>query len=359
MLGERIKQARVAAGLSLRELSDRTNNYVSAQAIHKYELGRSTAGSDVLIKLAQALAVPVEFFFRPHAAEVRLGPPAYRKRSTVPSKELLSISVRVKDWVERYVEVESLFPDPRTAMTPMLEKRKREITTVEEAEQVAERLRTLWNLGDDPIQNVVELLEDHGVKVVLLSGERKVDGLSCWANERIPVLVVNRQQNTDRIRLSLLHELGHLIMHVPARWTQRQQEQAAFRFGAAFLAPATAIAKDLGVHRTRLSLYELQQLRGEYGMSVQALIYRCKDLRIIAQSVAATTFASLRKRRMMDKEFGEKLPVYEPLKLERLVIQAIQEDLMSESRGAELLKTSVRELRKKLSVGDGSERSGS
>ena len=47
MLGERIKQARIAAGLSLRGLADASGNYISAQVIQKYEQGITNPGSDV------------------------------------------------------------------------------------------------------------------------------------------------------------------------------------------------------------------------------------------------------------------------------------------------------------------------
>jgi len=72
MLGGRIKQARIAAGLSLRGLADASGNYISAQVIQKYEQGITNPGSDVLIKLSKALGVKVEYFFRPDAVQVSL-----------------------------------------------------------------------------------------------------------------------------------------------------------------------------------------------------------------------------------------------------------------------------------------------
>ena len=83
MFGERLKQARLAAGLSLRGLADRVDNYVSAQDIHKYELDKTTPGSDVLIKLSQALGVKMEFFFRPQSVAINLSEPEFRKKATV------------------------------------------------------------------------------------------------------------------------------------------------------------------------------------------------------------------------------------------------------------------------------------
>lgn len=61
MIGRRLKLSRVSAGLSLRELSDKIGNLVSAQAIGKYERNEMMPGSKVLIALAQALGVSVNY----------------------------------------------------------------------------------------------------------------------------------------------------------------------------------------------------------------------------------------------------------------------------------------------------------
>ena len=57
MLGQRLKLARSAAGLSLRGLEERIGNRVTAQAIGKYERDESIPSSGVLIALADALSV--------------------------------------------------------------------------------------------------------------------------------------------------------------------------------------------------------------------------------------------------------------------------------------------------------------
>ena len=141
MIGQRIKQARIAAGLSLRQLADKTNNYVSAQAIHKYELDNVTPGSDVLLKLAKALDVKMEFFFRPATSAITLSEPTYRKRSGASAKELESIRARAKDWVEKYLEVESLFPDSRFKEFKLPKEGDRTIRRLDQIEEVAISLR--------------------------------------------------------------------------------------------------------------------------------------------------------------------------------------------------------------------------
>ncbi|GJQ22162.1 MAG: DNA-binding protein [Bacteroidia bacterium] len=347
MIGQRIYQRRIAAGLSLRELAQQTNNYVSAQAIHKYEIGRAQPGSDVLIKLAKALGVKVEFFFRPASAEVTLSEPAYRKRSAASSKERQSLRARAKELVEKYLEIESLFPNSRFSFK-LPSDSQRMIRRLDDIETFARSLRKQWALGIDPIENLSEVLEDRGVKVAMVYAEKGIDGLSCWANDEHPVVLVKKSQPSDRFRFSLAHELGHLLLRVSK---SIDEEKAANRFAGAFLVPAEAAKAELGEHRRSFSFYELLGLREKYGMSVQAWIYRARDLRIISDSFFVQLCRDLKRRGLYDKEIGKPLPSEQPKRFERLVVQAVEEGLISAAKGAEVLDIPLNEFRKKLEVG--------
>ena len=50
--------------------------------------------------------------------------------------------------------------------------------------------------------------EDFG----LMTGGGRVDGLSQWVADS-PVMLVNSRAPTDRLRLTLAHELGHICLH--------------------------------------------------------------------------------------------------------------------------------------------------
>jgi Zn-dependent peptidase ImmA (M78 family)/DNA-binding XRE family transcriptional regulator len=347
MIGDRIRQARMAAGLSLRQLADKTNSYVTAQAIHKYELGQATPGSDVLIHLAKALNVKVEYFFRPESVRVTLSEPAYRKRRAVSAKHLQSLRVKVVEWLEKNLEVESLFPDERFPEAKLPALKEREIREVDDVENLAVSLRRLWELGMDPIENLTEVLEDRGVKVVLLESEDSFDGLSCWANEKIPVILVKMGLSGDRQRSDLAHELGHLIMHVSP---DMNEEKAAFRFSGAFLVPREVVFRELGKSRRSIDFTELLMLKKKYGMSMQQWIYRAKDLSIISESRASELFRLFRMRGWNRVEPGYAVPPEEPERFRRLLLQAVTEKLISPVRAAEILGHPFKEFRKSLQV---------
>jgi len=348
MIGQRIKQARIAAGVSLRQLADMTNNYVTAQVIHKYELGKSAPGSDVLLKLANALEVKVEFFFRPASSTVTLSEPAYRKRSKASAKEIESIRGRAKEWVEKYLEVESLFPEDRFCQFKRPKESKAVVQHLDEIEDFATGLRRQWALGTDPVEKLTEVLEDRGLKVAMVEAEGDVDGLSCWANDRIPLILVKKNQTSDRLRFSIAHELGHLLLKISE---EIDPEAAANRFAAAFLVPKVSVVAELGEKRQSFSFYELISLREKYGMSVQAWLSRSRDLGIISTSFFAQLCRFLKQKGLFDKEIGKVLPPERARRFERLVVQAVEEGLISQSKGAELLDVSLIELRKNLQAG--------
>lgn len=345
MLGDRIKQARIAAGLSLRGLAEASNNYVSAQVIQKYEQGITNPGSDVLIKLAKALSVKVEYFFRPDAVQVSLSCPVYRKRASAPKKYLESIQAKVKDKVEKYLEIEALFPVDRFEKITISKLKHRSIQKAGDIERLADDLRDVWALGNDPIENITDIVEDRGAMVIPLEASDDFDGLSCWANDSIPVIVVKKGLSGDRQRSDLAHELGHLIMKVSS---DIKEEKAAKRFSGAFLAPAEAVYRELGKKRHNLDLVELDMLKKKYGMSMQQWIYRAKDLDIISESRAAVLFQLFRTKKWYRNEPGYRVPEELPQRYQLLVIQAVTEGLISPVRATEFLDVPINQLRKDM-----------
>lgn len=324
-IGERIKQARKASNLSLRKLAEEIG--VSAMAISKYERDQDVPSSGVLLRLSQALQVKIDFFFRPSTASVQLQ--AYRKHAVLGVKEQQAIQMRIQDWVERYFELESLFPKEQPAANLPLWK----TISLDDIETAARELRDRWNLGYDPIENLVQLLEDRGIKVGVISGFEHFDACT-FKVDGDPVIVTKGELPGDRQRFNLGHELGHLIMDVQG---ELKPEQAANRFVGAFLVPAATARFELGANRSDLNINELYMLKHKYGLSMQAWIYRAKDLSIVSENTAARLFQQFRANNWHRHEPGKPYPPETPVRMERLIYRALAEDLISRSRAQELL----------------------
>lgn len=345
MIGERIKQARKATGLSLRTLADRAG--VSAMAISKYETGKSTPSSGVLLSLAKALGVRTEYFFRP--VKVELHEVEYRKHSRLPKKALNKIEGDITEQIERFIELEQLLPNGPVQPFVLPQTLSPNISTLDEIENLVTALREAWNLGVDPIPVLTDMLEERGVKVFqsdAIPGD--FDGMAAKV-DGIPVIVVSSNAPGDRQRFTLAHELGHLILH--GRLAEGLDDEAASnRFAGAFLAPAPEVRKELGDRRTWLEPQELAVLKKAYGLSMQAWMHRAKDLGILPETHYVEMRKYFSKQDWSKTEPGEAYPKERPQLFEQLVFRALAQDLISESKAAELLRLPLMEFQKKRNM---------
>ena len=113
MIGKRVKLARSAAGLSLRDLETKIGNRVTAQAISKYERDESMPGSGVLIALADALGVSVDYLLGDR--DMVLDSVEFRKKKLTSKREEAQVEARVLHLLERYLTVEELLGLPSVA----------------------------------------------------------------------------------------------------------------------------------------------------------------------------------------------------------------------------------------------------
>src|SRR5437870_3733466 len=103
MADQRIKLARRKAGLSLRDLAEKMEGLVSAQAIGKYERGEMAPSSEVLIALSKALGVSIPYLLSPHGIE--LGKCEFRTKASTSAKDRARVETEVLEWVERYSQI--------------------------------------------------------------------------------------------------------------------------------------------------------------------------------------------------------------------------------------------------------------
>lgn len=338
MFSERLKLARKREGLSLRDLADRVDNVVSAQAIGKYERGEMMPGSAAVIALAKALHVSVSYLLSP--IEIALEGVEFRKRVSASAKDRAMVEAAVIDHVDRYLQVEELlgiasaqWSEPDGAPYP--------VRTLDDAEAAAEAVRDAWDLGGNPIPDMTEILEERGIKVLKRPFPSVVDGLSCQvrraAGDVVPVIVCSDEKSIERQRFTLAHELGHLVMAVSG---DLDEEKACHRFAGAFLAPKADLVEEIGSRRHTVSYPELMEIKRMFGLSAAALVVRLRDLGIISEGTLRGTFQGV-GRAWHQKE---PLPLVreEPTRrFRRLCFRALAEDAISPSKAAELLGLSV------------------
>ena len=338
MIGDRLKLARSASGLSLRELEDRLGGLVSAQAIGKYERNEMMPGSEILIALARSLDVSEEYLLR--RGDIELVDVEFRKQRLDKARDRARVEAQVLAAVERYIEIEDLLAITSAWQAPDTFPRK--IRRPEDAERAAADLREEWELGADPIPNLAEFLEEKSIKIVSVSLPERVSGVKATVKKAdgkpVQVIVLNGDHPGDRQRFTLAHELGHFLLYGGT-----DAEELCHRFAGAFLVPAETLQREIGGRRTSLSVRELFYLKELFGVSAQAIVYRCADLGIINESLKRELFIVFGKRGWR-KEEPNPIQKEQPARFRRLCLRALSEQVISVSKAAELLDVGAREL---------------
>jgi Zn-dependent peptidase ImmA (M78 family)/DNA-binding XRE family transcriptional regulator len=349
MFSTRLHRARKAAGLSLRDLGERVG--VSHAAIKKYEDGIAMPSSDILIRLSRALKVRTEYFFRPEAAP--LEDIEYRKRGSLPKKRLDAITHEVIDQIERRIGLESLFPHPPVKDFAPVEGLAASITGTDQIEGAAERVREEWELGFDPIPDLIDVLETNGIRVFMIEAgaDNKFDGLAARVNA-MPIVVVGRHWPGDRQRFTLAHELGHLML-AGRLAKDLDEERACNRFAGAFLFPRASVLQELGEHRNAIELRELGLLKEEFGLSMAGVLYRARDLGIISSAYREEQARLFRIKGWHKKEPGHDYPTEKAHIFEKLIYHALAEDYLGESKAAELMNMPLHQFRRVRSMEGG------
>jgi len=252
-------------------------------------------------------------------------------------KDQDAIHAHIQGWLERYLEIESFLN---------LEKQSFDfhqrfpVNELIEAENAADAMRFAWGLGFDPLDNLMDTLESREIKIHQLDCSGDFDACTFYHNH-IPVIAINRNFPGDRQRFSIAHELGHIILNVR---DADIIEKVANRFAGAFLLPRQAIYQELGEKRTSISPEEIHLIKHKFGISMQAIIYRAKDVGIISGSLYTQMMKEFSIQGFRQKEPGEPFPVERARRMEKLLLRLLSEEVISRSRAEELYDGKLIEL---------------
>lgn len=323
---ERLKSARKMKGWSLQELADKVDIAITKQALNKYEQNTMKPTGEVLIALAKVLEVKPDYFLK--ESKIKLAPVEFRKKAKLSAKSVESIKERVKDFLERYLEVEELLQIKTSFHNPVS---NIPIAGVEDVEDAAKKLIKSWNLGFDPIPNVIEMLEDNGVRVIEIEAQGEFEGLSTFVGN-IPVIVINKNFGVEKKRFTALHELGHLVLQIEEG---ADKERICHAFAGALLLPDDSLEKLIGETRNNIAPGELVSIKEQFGISVQAIMMRALLKGIINKSAAERFWKSMagNKKEIGLGSFVGKEKSY---RFEHLVFRLAAEDIVSLSKAANL-----------------------
>jgi Zn-dependent peptidase ImmA (M78 family)/DNA-binding XRE family transcriptional regulator len=294
--------AREAKGYTQKDLAEQVG--CTQSRLSKIEAGELMPQESDIQNFAIALDQKSDFFFW-QGATMPASVSFYRKTQTMPLKVFRQCNAQMNI---RRLEIEQKVGEIKLA--------KRDLPylppeTNGGAKAVAQSLRLMWGLQKGPVQRLTQLIEDTGCVIVDYPfPSTKLDGLCIRAPEKPPVIFLNKDLPKSRRRLSLAHELGHLVMHTnPHEYV----EDEAWEFAGEFLMPSTEIEAQL----SGLNLDKLGRLKKEWGLSMQAILYRAKKMEKISDSYNRFLWMQIGKYGYrINEPFEDVIPDEKPTELE-------------------------------------------
>ena len=264
----RLTLARERRGWKMSDLARSVR--VTPRTISFYERGEREPSPQMVKQLAKALRFPVAFFVAPaldHVPEDGVSFRALSHMSVAQSGAALAagtFAMAFNEWITERFEL----PGPEL---PELD------GGIVEPEAAATMVRIEWGLGEEPIGNLIHLLEAHGVRVFSLAEEsREVDAFSFW-HTGTPFICLNTTKTAERVRFDAAHELAHLVLHRhhTKASLDRTAEYAANQFASAFLMPRASIT---AMCPRFPSFRDLVVLKKRWNVAAAALAYRLHKL---------------------------------------------------------------------------------
>lgn len=265
-----LRLARDARGATQVDLAQWSG--VTQALISKIENGLLQPSEDVVEKISAALRFPRSFFFQKERA-VGFPPFHYRKRAKLGAKQIARIGANINIRRQHVAKLLRSYEIDIQKPIPQLDLDETGLPP----EKIAEKLRGYWMLPRGPVHSITNVIETAGGVIILSGfGTNLMDALSFRSEGLPPLFFMNRDVPGDRLRFSLAHELGHMVMHtIPGE--DGEMETQADRFAAEFLMPASEIRPYL----TNVKLSTLARVKAYWKVSIKSLIKRAHDLKLI------------------------------------------------------------------------------
>ncbi|MGU8558936.1 helix-turn-helix domain-containing protein [Clostridium perfringens] len=329
--GERLKTARLYRGKTIKELADATG--ISKQAISQFENSKSIPSLETLLAIINALKFPREYFYQiDNQIEINT---FFRALSTTSKKEQLCQVNRTKTLSTIYSFLDKYIDFPRVNILEL-------DNSNQSIEEIATALREYWGIGNDPITNVVNVMEKNGIVISSFStNDNKIDAFTQTHNingvSRPFVILGDDKESSVRRQFSAAHELGHIIMHSNSynvnelsKEEYKMMEEEANDFAAAFLLPKESFIEDVSKYPNKLEFYI--ELKKKWRVSISAMIIRALRLNVISHNQYQYLMKQLSKKGWRVKEpLDDLIKLSKPILLRKAIDILIANNVLNEN----------------------------
>jgi len=342
MLGARLLSARKAAGISTRALANELEKRgfdISHATIANYERGTTLPPLAAIAAIADIYGLAVNWFLQGDSVLTSV---CYRALKRVSAKEKRQFEGLAQRWLDGYRRLETHLGQRLKNELPDF--RVQEDNT---GKETADRLRARLDLADRPVPSTIDVLHRFGVRVLALDALPGIDGLAAKLDQE-PVVVLSLGLSNDRVRLDVVHELGHHLYSDCRSSTDvppKQREELAFEFGSHFLMPVG----ELRAAFEGYSMLRLIEYKRRYGISLAAMIYRARKEKILPERIYTMLWREFAKRGWRRTEPGD-VAADRPVRFEQMLEAAVQSGTVTWAEAAEVTRIRENELRARITA---------
>ena len=297
----RLREARKMCGYSLDQFVKAAKIHVTRQSIYNYERGVMQPKPDMVKAFADTLGVSESYFY---GKSTKIDMPMLRSTADnmLSEEDLQQFETMLSYWAERYLLMEKKVGLKSDFSNPLADKT---VSTLDDVILAADRLREVWRCGSGPLPAVLRLMEKNGIKILSTELPDGILGLSTFADESHPLIVVDmRPQKTtiERLRFTACHELAHILLHFS---DDCNVEKMCNKFANFFLFPKQTFIEEIGAeHREQLTLEEMIDLKELYGISIAAQVHAAWDLRMISREHYDWWYDEMIKKNRLEEGWG-------------------------------------------------------
>jgi Zn-dependent peptidase ImmA (M78 family)/DNA-binding XRE family transcriptional regulator len=365
VIGENLQKIKKDFGLNNQDLADIMG--VTRQTVAKYLKGEQILDSAKLFKLSRHFNIPMKDFMIPVNDKRRDEALSFMFRADNPQQNFdLIARNKVNRIFNDYYELLNIYGEVNFSYLPPTYKLKLKNNKLSENDKkviqhVAEQIRKDFGLDHAVAEDIYSILENHGIHLVALEFDTKIDALSAYSEEKGAFIFLNdhREIPEERKRFSAVHELGHLIFHrdeysndhsalTYSNARKEINEKVAMLFASYFLIPRELLQEYAYRFKGFVTIQTILDLKQQFFVSAEALMMALLDEGYISQQVYGSLRKKLREQGYVDKEPAPIDYIPKNRKLMHFVRQAYLEERITINKVCEILNCSLQAARETI-----------
>lgn len=321
LVGANIRDLRRRAHLSQGELARRLG--MRQGPVSNLEQGKNFPSAQVLLRLAAILNTTTDRILRPgrytddadtaaasptadiqpalpvarSAAPHGLAPTSPAARLDAASPDTEAVEAAVRDTLA----LEDICSVPRQARVPL---QLAFDTAAPGLARLAGQFRALFGIGDAVVFDLLELCENHGLRIVFMPLKTVVSFSFYDAPNGNVFIFIRAGINPEKQLFALAYELGRILLYTRAVFLgetpfghEAKTNKAARHFAACFLMPETAVRTSVGQTGVRPDEWDFElllRLKHRFGISAESFNYRLLELDLITPERQAELRAQIK-----------------------------------------------------------------